>query len=473
VTVPRTAKLIADLEAIDAERARRAGASDPVSFARSLGFEPDPWQARVLTWTGQRLALNCCRQSGKSSTTAILALWRAIYHAGSLVLLVSPSLRQSKELLRKVTAGYLKDLPFPATLTEDNVLSVEFENGSRIVSLPSSEETIRGFSAVDLIVEDEAGDVPDDLNVAVRPMLAVSKGALILMGTPKGRRHHFFEAWERGGPAWERIQVTAAQCPRIDPAWLAAEREDLTRRGLEELFRQEYEGKFIDAASGRVYSGFDETRNVIESLPEAVHANPWVYLLGLDFGITNRNALSVLAWRKHDPCVYVVRSYKLKGDAVDMAQEVQGLRFPFSRIVGDVGGMGKAFAEQMRNRYAIPVMPAEKSDKAGNISLLNGALRTGGLKVVRSGCEPLIEEWLALAWAEGGQKEAPGENHAADATLYAWRETFAYLEPAPTNRKPQSEAERVAEEIKDFWDAEEQRLTVAQESSWFDADLEP
>jgi hypothetical protein len=76
-------------------------AVDPVHFAATLGFTPDPWQARVLRWPGKRLLLNCNRQSGKSTTTAIVALHRAMYYPGSLVLLVSPSLRQSGELFRK------------------------------------------------------------------------------------------------------------------------------------------------------------------------------------------------------------------------------------------------------------------------------------------------------------------------------------------------------------------------------------
>ena len=74
---------------VDAELARR----DPVVFAREfLGFEPDPWQAQALRWQGGRLILNCCRQSGKSITAAILALHRVLYSPGALALLVSPSL---------------------------------------------------------------------------------------------------------------------------------------------------------------------------------------------------------------------------------------------------------------------------------------------------------------------------------------------------------------------------------------------
>ena len=96
-----------------------AHALDPVAFVQDrLKFEPDPWQARLLRSCAPWILLNCCRQSGKSTTTAAVALHTAIYDPG-LILLVSPSLRQSKELFAKVT-GFLKDLEPAEVLEEDN-----------------------------------------------------------------------------------------------------------------------------------------------------------------------------------------------------------------------------------------------------------------------------------------------------------------------------------------------------------------
>lgn len=214
--------------------------ADPVFFAREqLGFAPDPWQERVLQ-SDHNLLLNCSRQTGKSSTTAVLALHRAVYYPRSLVLLVSPSLRQSSELFRKVT-DFLSLLPVRPRLTEDNKLSLRFANGSRIVSLPSSEGTIRGYSGASLIMMDEASRISDDLYRAMRPMLAISRGQLILMSTPFGRRGFFFDEWQNG-QGWERIAITADQCPRISKAFLAEERAALG----EWWFRQEYENVFVE-----------------------------------------------------------------------------------------------------------------------------------------------------------------------------------------------------------------------------------
>lgn len=216
-------------------------ALDPVALAIELGFTPDPWQVRVLRWNAKRLLMNCSRQSGKSTTASILALHKAVYYPKSLVLIVSPSLRQSSELFRKVS-DLLRKLSTKPNLLEDNKLSCTLENKSRIVSLPSSEATIRGFSGASLIVEDEASRVSDELHKAVRPMLAVSGGRMILMSTPFGKRGHFFEEWTKGG-GWEMVEVKATECPRISPEFLEEERKSLGEWWL----RQEYMCEFVEA----------------------------------------------------------------------------------------------------------------------------------------------------------------------------------------------------------------------------------
>jgi hypothetical protein len=115
------------------------------------------------------------------------------------------------------------------------------DNGSRIVSLPSSESNIRGFSSVALVMEDEASRVDDNLYRAVRPMLAVSAGKIMLMSTPWGKRGHFFEEWT-GINEWERIEIPATKCPRISPMFLAEEEKALGNW----WYQQEYMCQFME-----------------------------------------------------------------------------------------------------------------------------------------------------------------------------------------------------------------------------------
>lgn len=215
----------------------------PVLFAQEvLMITPDPWQERVMMSSSKRILLNCSRQSGKSTSSSIIALHQALFFPNSLILLVSPSLRQSSELFKKVQAFY-KLVPDQPPLPEDNKLSMTLSNGSRVVSLPSSEANIRGFSAPALVIEDEASRVDDDLYRAVRPMLAAGNGKIMLMSTPWGKRGHFFEEWT-GQNTWERIRIPATDCPRISPEFLNEERISLG----DWFYKQEYLCEFCDTS---------------------------------------------------------------------------------------------------------------------------------------------------------------------------------------------------------------------------------
>ena len=197
-------------------------ALDRVAFAKKLGIVPDGWQRDLLHSTSDRILLNCSRQSGKSTMTAVMALHRALYHPDSLILCLAPALRQSQELFGKVL-GFYRDLGRPIPAHTERKLSLELQNDSRILTLPGSERTIRGYSGAALLVVDEAGRVDDELYYSVRPMLAVSGGALLMLSTPWGRRGVFFNEWTEG-TGWQRFRVTANEVPRISPEFLAEER---------------------------------------------------------------------------------------------------------------------------------------------------------------------------------------------------------------------------------------------------------
>jgi hypothetical protein len=181
------------------------------------------------------------RQSGKSATAAALALHAALCEAPSLVLLLSPTLRQSGELFRAKVMRLYNALGRPVPTVQESALTMQLSNGSRIVSLPGEESGIRGYSGVALLVIDEAALVPDELYRAVRPMLAVSKGRLVALSTPHGKRGWFYETWQ-SDERWERVRIVAGQCPRIDPSFLAEERRAIGDR----WYRQEYECSFED-----------------------------------------------------------------------------------------------------------------------------------------------------------------------------------------------------------------------------------
>jgi phage terminase large subunit-like protein len=230
------------------------GEMDAVTLANFAGFELDAWQRDVLSSDSHQIILLVTRQGGKSTVSSIRALHRAIDRRGSLVLLLAPAYRQSKELFRKVKEAY-SALPFSVPLSSESALEMEFANGSRIVALPGKQETIRGFSGVSLLIVDEAAQVRDELYMSIRPMLAVSGGDIILLSTPFGKRGFFHQEWTEGGTNWHRAKVTANDCPRISKEWLEQERKQIG----DWWYRQEYGCEFVETVDS-VFSYSDIQR---------------------------------------------------------------------------------------------------------------------------------------------------------------------------------------------------------------------
>lgn len=241
-------------------RARTGPKLSPVELAQACGIEPDPWQRDLLESPAQQTILLCCRQAGKSTVSALLALHQALYTPDSLVLLLSPSQRQSQELFRKVRDSYNALEAKPAVSLE-SALRLEFANNSRVVVLPAREGTVRGFSGVSLLVVDEASRVPDELYQACRPMLAVSGGRLILLSTPFGSRGFFWREWVEGGSDWKRVKITAEQCPRIPKEWLEQERNRIG----DWWFSQEYLCHFVDSLD-QVFASSDIMRAITDEV---------------------------------------------------------------------------------------------------------------------------------------------------------------------------------------------------------------
>ena len=217
---------------------------DPVAWAeRIAGLTLDPWQRDVLLSAAPRLLLNATRQSGKSTVAALKAAWTVLQ--GGLAVVVSPSLRQSGFLFRKLARHLVAS---DAAFRRETMTEVELVSGGLAVSLPGDRPAmLRGLSlrhdGPAVLIVDEASRVRDELWATISPMLAAAPAAQqILLSTPAGAGGEFHRAWS-SDEDWERVQITADQCPRISAAHLAAER---IRLG-DALYRQEYFGAFVSA----------------------------------------------------------------------------------------------------------------------------------------------------------------------------------------------------------------------------------
>jgi hypothetical protein len=382
-----------------------AMALDPSLLLEARGLAPDPWQRALLLSTDRQILLNCSRQAGKSTVVSALALHAALFAPEALVLLLSPSQRQSGEIFRKVLDLYhALDRPLRAVCKTQ--LRLELANGSRVLCLPGREGTIRSFSGVSLLVLDEAARIPDDLYRSVRPMLAVSRGRLVALSTPFGQRGWFWQEWEGNGP-WKRIRITWRDCPRISPEFIVEE----TRALGPDWVRQEYECAF-NSLEGLVYPDF--ALALVDDWPEPA-GRP---VGGIDFGWRNPFA-AVWGVLDRDDVLWIAgERYRRETPLHEHAAALQEHR----EVAWYADPAGRTEIEELR--AANLTVRAGDNDLRPGIAAVTARLRTGRLKVRRDACPNLIAEAQLYRYPTASERALAGElpvdehNHALAALRY-------------------------------------------------------
>jgi predicted phage terminase large subunit-like protein len=366
-------------------------ALDPVAWAREeLGFEPYTWQERALKSTHKRKLFNCGRQSGKSTCAALKALHRSIYYPSPLIILLSPSQRQSSELFRKVIE-FRESLPHPPELLEDNILSMtiagkEGRPDGRIVSLPGNEKTIRGYSKASLIIEDEAAAVPDPIYKAVRPMLAVSNGEYDMMSTPRGKKGHFYEAYASG--RWETYTFTAKENPNITPEFLEDELRELGSR----MFAQEYLCEFLEDQEGGLFQRGWFDGKLVDDYPKAHYsARGWDMAATEAIGTQDPDWTAGCRMVEHKGQVWIVNCRHFRKSPLGNEREVRAAAeqdgyYTHQLMEEEGGSSGKA----MTDHYAREVLPGyvfkgirSTGSKVDRAQAFSAACEAGNVFIVR------------------------------------------------------------------------------------------
>ena len=212
---------------------------DPALWVREvLGVSPTPWQETFLRAPrGASLLALTARQMGKTTTAAWAIAHSMVFCPGSLSVIGCPAQRQSAEAVGRVHEVLVKA---GAKFKSDNVYGLELENGSRVLALPSSDNSIRGLTVDAWIVADEAARLPEDLIAALRPMRARRPEArFAMLSTAWSRSDPFWTAWASDDPTWIRLQATVDSDPSLfKPEFLESERRALG----EHVFKREYLG---------------------------------------------------------------------------------------------------------------------------------------------------------------------------------------------------------------------------------------
>jgi len=207
-------------------------------------FVPYDYQAEYLEDMSPRRLILKARQVGMSNAIAIEALYTAITSPDRQILIVSRNGLLAQQLITycRHTLGGLKVQP---GIDQENLSTLAFSNGSRILSLPAAPSTGRGFPASDLYLDEFAFAQYDQMIYESSVPALAPDGSLTVLSTPNGRANMYFRLWSgQEGGAWSRRTIHWSDCPRYDEAWAQLQRQNMTRQS----FAQEYDCDFI--ASG-------------------------------------------------------------------------------------------------------------------------------------------------------------------------------------------------------------------------------
>ena len=426
-------ELLALLEVEAKERKKLA--FKPQLFAQQAAFIKDPRKLKAAL---------CSRRAGKSHMAGCYVIAEALKHPRSTVPYVALTRGHAKRIMWKTLLELTRPYNPQVNLTE---LRITLSNGSDIVLAGANDEAtaevFRG-QKFPLVVLDECASFRSHfremVEEVIEPALIDMNGTLAMIGTPSAAcRGLFFDATTQPTSPYSLHKWTILENPFIPHAqtWL---NERMAERGWTEdtpAYRREWLGEWVASTDSQVYA-FSREKNIAKNIPQKLD-----YVLGIDLGYDDETAFVVIGYRSDLPHMYMVESYAKSEmtitDIVRMIDDLTSRYGIFTRIVADTGGLGKQIAAEIRKRYSVPVFPAEKTQKAEFIQLLNDDLRSG--KILVSPIEiNFIEEITALQWdeeKEGRFIEDPRfANHRCDAFLYAWRESCHYLSKTPDSIPP-------------------------------------
>jgi hypothetical protein len=214
---------------------------DVLTFAKSVGFTPEAWQAEFLQCEDPQVILNCHRSAGKSAVVSVLALHRMVTIPNYEILVLSRNDAAAMELSYNLKRTLMQIEPKPQVL-DMNKHQIVLGNGSRLTVSPCTEP--RGYH-VNMMIEDEASYVPHEVYMAARPVVVAKKGRYLMLSTPKGKVGHFYDVWS-SQPNWRKIKATWKDTKRYTPEQLARIERDKVEMG-DAWFNQEWNCEFLEA----------------------------------------------------------------------------------------------------------------------------------------------------------------------------------------------------------------------------------
>lgn len=225
-----------------------------------MRYLPYEYQQRLVdTYHNYRYSISLMpRQTGKSTTAAGYLLWYAMFVPDSTILVAAHKYTGSQEIMQRIRYAYESVPDFiRAGVTSYNKGSIDFDNGSRIVSATTTENTGRGMS-ISLLYCDEFAfvrpSIASEFWTSISPTLATG-GKCIITSTPNSDEDQFAQIWKQankcldeygnetdlGINGFKAYRSKWQEHPDRDEKWA----EEMRAQLGEERFRREMDCEFI------------------------------------------------------------------------------------------------------------------------------------------------------------------------------------------------------------------------------------
>jgi len=421
----------------------------------------------------------CSRRAGKSTACAADLLYTAQTNPGTVSLYLTLTRGQAKRNIWPVFKTFIKEHNLSAEMNESE-LSIKLPNGSIIFCSGAKDtrevEKFLGFPIKKVYI-DEAQSfrsyLLDLIDRVLAPALLDHAGVIRLIGTPGCVPVGPF--WELSqNPAWKHHHWTFFQNPYISKksgqTHQALLQRELDRRGIttqDPSIRRDYFGEWITDENSLVLK-YNPKVNHYDTLPQG----KYTYILGVDLGFNDADALSVIAWSESSPVTYLVHEVvKRKQTISDLIKEIETVqkRFDISKMMIDTGGLGKKIAESLLSRFQVPLIAADKVRKMENLELLNDAMRTGRFKAKQNSV--FAEDCYKVEWDR--DKTTPDKkvisdrfhSDIIDAVLYSFKESPAYAYQPPITQPKYGSKEWAKKEEDNMFESEMEKAKEQSESN--------
>ena len=408
-----------------------------------------PAQNRFVEDTSKFVAAQCSRRAGKSNGLALRFFRTLETHPKAQCVYLALTRDSAKEIMWGVLQELNAQFNLGCTFTESK-LEMKHPNGSKLnlygADMKNFIKRLKGRKFPGVAI-DEAQDFGSHLETLIydtlSPALAdYSDSWLALTGTPGPvPTGFFFDVTHNNKHGYSVHKWTLLDNIYMpNPAGFIKELcEKREWTDDNPTYRREYKNEWVlDAKS--LWIQYSKSVNNYDALPAG---HNWQYIMGVDLGFRDADAIAIIAWAETSPITYLVEELVApKQGITELMDQMQVMEKKYNnpKIVMDEGGLGKKIAEELRRRHGLSINPADKIRKQENVELLNDAMRLGKF-MAKSNTRFVADSYLVqIDW----DKSTPNrivvkkEPHSdiIDAVLYAFKESYAFSHrPEPVKPK--------------------------------------